>query len=394
LTDQVTYDVVVIGAGGAGMAAALFSAIEGLSVLLVERTTHLGGTTAYSSGTAWIPNTHHSLIAGAEDSMERAATFLRQAGSGSSQELQRAFLENGPQAIACIERNSEVKFRARALHPDYTQEAEGAALRGRALEPLPFDGRRLGGRFDLIRPPIPEFTVLGGLMVDRDDVAHLLKASKSWASFRHSVALVTGYFRDRMRYPRGTRLVMGNALIGRLLFSLDQRGVKIVLDADVKELRRPQGRTTDLVIDVGHVRRLVRARRGVILATGGFNLHKTRRSEMLPATGPIYSLVAPGNTGAMHDLVLAAGACYGEIGLDTVFWAPVSTRQRVDGSTAAFPHFAQDRGKPGTMVVNKAGRRFVNGSHFISFVRSCDVQIERDHPINSVISDRRQRCVA
>ena len=361
LPQDARYDVVVIGAGGAGMAAALFAALEGLRVLLVERTAHVGGTSALSAATLWVPNTHHAAAIGAQDSLEQAEQFLRNVvGNRSSEAVRRSFLVNAPRAIARLEAESDVKLRPYPAHPDYVQEAEGATLRGRALEPLPFDGRRLGAAFALVRPPIPEFTVLGGMMVDRNDIGHLLQMTTCWDSFRYAAGLLGRYAADRMRYSRGTRLVMGNALIGRLLLSLLDRGIDIVTETDVAELQRGPRGVEAVVLRQNVAARRVGVRRGVIMATGGFNRHPQRRVAMLPAEVPVHCPGAPGHTGAVHDLALALGARYGEGALDHVFWAPVSVRRRRDGSTAVFPHFVLDRGKPGTVVVNQSGRRFVN----------------------------------
>ena len=103
--------------------------------------------------------------------------------------MRRVLLENGPKAVAHVEANSEVKYRAYPLHPDYLSELEGSTVKGRALEPLPFDGRKLVSLFSLLRPPIPEFTVVGGMMVDRNDIFHLLRITKSFASFKYSLKI-------------------------------------------------------------------------------------------------------------------------------------------------------------------------------------------------------------
>lgn len=366
-------DVVVVGGGGAGMAAALFAALHGQKALLVERTALLGGTTAWSAATTWVPGTGHAASVGAtDDSLEKAAEFLRAAiGNHSSEAMRRAFLRNGPAAITLLEAETEVRFRARPLHPDYIQEVPGATLFGRALEPLPFDGRRLGPRLALLRPPIPEFTVLGGMMVDRDDIPHLLNMTRSWTSFRHAARILSRHALDRLRHDRGTRLLMGNALVGRLLASLDARRVEILLDARVEALLRGEAGVEGVSLSVGGRRRRVLARRGVILATGGFNRHPSRRGAMLPAPLAEFSPAAPGHTGEMHDLALGLGARYGEGALDHAFWAPVSVRRRADGSMAVFPHFVLDRGKPGMVAVNAAGRRFVNeATSYHLFVRA------------------------
>lgn len=372
IVEGAVYDVVVVGAGGAGMSAALFAAIEGLKVLLVERTPFVGGTTAYSAATTWVPNTHHLASTPTKDSVEKAARFLDLAvGNHSSSDLRRAFLEAGPKAVEVIEANSEVKYRARPVHPDYISELEGSTVCGRALEPLPFDGRRLGRDFALIRPPIPEFTVLGGMMIDRDDIGHLLKLTKSFASFRHALKLIGRHASDRLRHPRGTRLVMGNALIARLLYSLNARGVDILVGTTVESLNRDGDAIDGVTLSRGGTRRTVLARGGVILASGGFSRHKELRAKMLHAPVPEHSPIAPGNTGEMHDLALAAGGRYGTANLDNSYWAPMSVRRRTDGTQAVFPHFILDRGKPGTVTVNKAGRRFVNEStSYHLFVRA------------------------
>ncbi|SAK73206.1 3-oxosteroid 1-dehydrogenase [Caballeronia temeraria] len=356
-----TFDVVVVGAGGAGMSAALVAAIDGARVLLVESTEYVGGTTAYSAGTTWIPASTHAAGVNRDDSSANAEGFLdRAVGGRSSAAMRRAFLDAGPKAVAHIEANSDVKYRARPFHPDYLSEIEGSTLRGRALEPLPFDGRKLGRAFSLIRPPIPEFTVLGGMMVDRDDVGHLLNMTKSFASFRHAAKLLARHARDRMSSPRGTRLVMGNALIGRLLYSLLQRGVTVLTSTTLEALHAGANGIEAVTLSQVNERRRIGVKGGVILASGGFNRHPARRREMLPGADPAWCPGAPGHRGGAQDLALASGARFGEGALSNAFWAPVSVRNRADGTTAVFPHFIMDRGKPGMITVDKSGRRFLN----------------------------------
>ncbi|MFL6826235.1 MAG: FAD-dependent oxidoreductase [Bradyrhizobium sp.] len=356
------YDIVVIGSGAAGMAAALFAAIEGRKVLLVERTEYVGGTSALSAGTTWIPNSHHSASVNADDSREKAGKFLDGVvGNHAPVALREAFLDSGPEAVATLESNSEVKFRPYTIHPDYEQQFEGATLRGRALEPLPFDGRALGADLDRIRPPIPEFTIFGGMMVDRTDIGHLLALRSSWRSFAHAVKILLHYAGDRLNGRRGSRLVMGKALIGRFLASLNARGVEILLRTEVQDLITENGAVTGAVLTSDTILRRVVAAQGVMLAAGGFNHHPRRRGELLPAV-EIHSPTAPGHTGAMQDIALKLGALLGQGNLDSAFWAPVSIRRRANGSIASFPHFVMDRSKPGTVCVDQTGQRFVNES--------------------------------
>lgn len=357
--DHARYDIVVAGAGAAGMAAALYAAIAGKKVLLVERTEFLGGTTALSAGTVWAPNTRHA--AGSGDSPEQAARFLDNViGNYARPSMRRAFLESAPDAVATLEDHTDVKFRPYPLHPDYVQEVEGATVRGRALEPLPFDGRKLGKAFGILRAPIPEFTVFGGMMVNRGDIDHLMKLTKSGASFLHAVKLLARHALDRTSYPRGTRLVMGNALAARFVMSLLKHDIDVVLETAVATLQSTEGAVTGLTLTSGNVTRNIDVSAAVILAGGGFTQHPTRRNEMLPKPVPTFTPVAPGHTGELQDLAIKLGARFGEGNLDNAFWSPVSLRKRADGSTAVFPHFVLDRSKPGTVCVNANGKRFVN----------------------------------
>jgi len=363
LSEDDSFDVVVIGAGGAGMSSALFATLKGARVLLVESTEYLGGTTALSAGTTWVPGTEKGLKVEPRDTLERAKTFLNNAvGERAEQALRDAFIDNGPKAIALLEAQTDVNYQVRALHPDYLSELEGSVLRGRAIEPIPFDGRLLGGALKLIRPPIPEFTVLGGMMVDRDDIANLLKLTQSWSAFVYATRIILRHAMDKLLWGRGTRLVMGNALIARLLYSLMQRNATLLTQTKVENIVKKGDAVHSVVLSQGNVKRTVRVKGGVVMASGGFNRHPQKRAEMLPGADVKWCPGAPGHTGAAQDLALAAGARFGEGGLSNAFWAPVSTRQRADGTTAVFPHFVMDRGKPGMITVNQNGQRFLNES--------------------------------
>lgn len=358
------YDLVVVGAGGAGMAAALFAALDGKKVLLVERTEFVGGTTALSAGTTWVPGTHHSATVNPTDTLSEAARYLSNAiGERTPAALRQAFLDHGAEAVTLAETRTEVKFRPYAKHPDYISDLGGSTLNGRALEPLPFDGRLLGDLFKLVRPPIPEFTVLGGMMVDRTDINHLLALSKNVASFKHSLKILLRHASDRLSHPRGTRLVMGNALIARLLYSLSKHAsVALALNTSVAAFPRDGGGVTGLTLSCGGEQRAVAVRGGVVLASGGFNRQPALRAQLLPGADMAWCPAGPGHTAEAHALAKDAGAVYGQGALSNAFWAPVSLRPRADGSTAVFPHFVMDRAKPGMLTVNRAGQRFVNES--------------------------------
>ncbi len=361
LAEDEVFDLVVVGSGAAGLAAALFAALEGGRVLLVERTEWLGGTTALSAATTWVPGNRLSASVNPDDDRAAAARFLDGVvGDHAPKALREAFLDAGPSAIDRLERDSEVRFRPYATHPDYEQQVAGATLRGRALEPLPFDGRRLGPLLARIRPPIPEFTLFGGMMVDRTDIGHLLKIGRSLASTLHAAKILARYGLDRLAGRRGSRLVMGNALVGRFLASLAAHDVAVLVETEVERLGTGTTGVETVTLTSGATRRTVATRLGVVDAAGGFNRHPTRRAAFLPAPTPPWSPAAPGHTGAMQDLALGLGARFSSGEDQPAFWAPVSVRRRADGTDAVFPHFVLDRSKPGTVCIDATGRRFVN----------------------------------
>jgi succinate dehydrogenase/fumarate reductase flavoprotein subunit len=365
LQDGAEFDLVVIGAGGAGLSAAVFAAIDGAKVLVVEHTEYVGGTTAWSAGTTWVPCTHHSARVNSSDTLADATTYLNHAvGDQAPAALRDAFLKHGAEAVATIEAQSSMKYRPYLKHPDYISDLPGSTLNGRALEPVPFDGRFLGDLFPLLRPPIPEFTVLGGMMVDRTDINHLLGMTKSLASLKHSASILWRHLRDRLTHARGTRLVMGNALVARLLHSFSQHAhATLALKTSVDALERDaSGRVASVMLSSATGKIRVLAKRGVVLASGGFNRDPALRAQKLPGIPEQWCPAAPGHTGKALALARSMGAVEGQGAQSPAYWAPVSLRKRSDGSTAVFPHFVMDRAKPGMITVNQAGERFVNES--------------------------------
>ena len=237
MTASDTYDVVVIGAGAGGMTAAAVAASEGLSVLVIEKTEFVGGTTAWSGGMVWIPVNAGMKQAGIHDSLSDAENYL--AGTVPETEnadLRDTFLARGPEAVEYLEANTEVRLQPVKTYPDYYPEKPGATAGGRVLEPVSFDGASLGRSFRRLRPPLPEFTVFGGMMVNRLDIPHLRKIGRSFRSTLRALRLVSQYALQRLRSPRGTTLHLGNALAARLYASLLKRNVDILFGATVEQL--------------------------------------------------------------------------------------------------------------------------------------------------------------
>jgi succinate dehydrogenase/fumarate reductase flavoprotein subunit len=355
-------DLLVAGAGPAGMTAALVASLQGLSVLLCEKSDQVGGTGSTSAGTLWIPGNHQSRSAGFDDRAERAEQYLDALiGNATKRELRTAFLKSGPAVIDYLEYNSEVKFLPCGRHPDYRSNMKGAAVSGRAIIPQPFDGRLLGADFARLRPPIPEFMVFGGMMIGKADIPPLVGRFKSFANFSYAARLMTRYLADRLRHPRGTRLMMGNALTARLFYSLRKRGVEIMLNAAINAVDYQDGRVIGATIRTGGEEIRVKTRKAVVLATGGYG-HNTRyREAYMPRPVPAHSMASEFNQGDGLAIGERLGARIapeesGHSGL----WTPASLTPRVDGSKGLYPHLLLDRAKPGLIAVNARGERFVN----------------------------------
>ena len=352
-------DVLIAGAGAAGMTAALVCALQGLDVLLCEKSPQVGGTTATSAGTIWVPGTTQALEAGFKDAIAAARRYLDSIIGAAAGDRREAYLTTGPELVDYLANNSEVKFSLYARHPDYLSNRPGTTLAGRALAPLPFDGRLLGADFALLRPPIGEFMALGGMMIGRDDIEPLARPFASAANFRRVLSLLWRHATDRLRHRRGTRLLMGNALAARLFTSLRQRKVPIWLNASLRELIAVDGRVTGAVLSVGGESRRVTARRAVVLATGGFGGSVERLNEYVRP--PLKHAVAfAGARGEGMAVARAAGAAVEHDHAQPAFWTPVSETGWLGGGRGAYPHLALDRAKPGLIAVNAAGRRFVD----------------------------------
>ncbi len=364
--------MVVLGAGAGGMTAALVSAIEGMRTLLIEKSDQIGGTTAYSSGTVWIPNNPQQRGLGITADAEAALEYLDAlVGGRADRALREAFIAAGPEMLQYLERHTDVRFQVYRYQPDYRQELPGATEGGRSLEPLPFDGRTLGKDFDRVRWPIPELMLFGGIMVTRGEVARLLRIARSWDSFLLGARLCARYVFDRMRYKRGTRLVLGNALAARLFKNLLDRRVAIRFNGKTRRLISEDGRACGLVVERDGSEVRVRASRGIVLAGGGFPASPELRERYLPKPVAQYTSAFEGCVGETLVLAQNIGASLGPLGEDNALWFPSSIATRKDGSTAVYPHIVLDRGKPGLVAVNSAGRRFVNEAvAYHEFVRA------------------------
>ena len=367
-------DVLIVGAGAAGMTAALACRAKGLTVLVVEATDQVGGTTATSAGTLWLP----CALPGADSALAQklrseARTYLEESiGPKADPRKIEALLDSGADLLAFLHDKTEVRLDQVAVHPDYLQHLPGASLGGRAFAPREYDGRLLGNEFSRIRPPMPEFMVFGGMMVSKADIPLLLAAHREPRALKHAMKLGLRYAADRLSGRRGTRLVMGNALVAQLFSSALKSGVLFAFETRVAQLSHDAG-SFDVRVRSKQSEIAMRARNGVILAAGGFSGNTGLREQWLPEHGAQRTVAHAGNDGGGIGLGMALNAAVEVDHGSNAFWMPVSTLQRADGSTAHFPHIALDRAKPGSLAIDVSGRRFSNEAN--SYHHFCEAML-------------------
>jgi len=363
--DEIT-DVVVIGTGAGGMAAAVAARKMGLQVLLLEKEPFYGGTTARSGGVLWVPNNPVSTFKPEPDSMEAARTYLRhECGENYDPERVEAFLAHGPRMVEFFTKQTDVQLVALPEYPDYHAESPGGRTAGRSIMAAPMDGRELGERIRQLRPPLREITFVGMMFNSSAEISHFFNVTRSLRSAMYVAKRLATHAVEMLVHGRAMRLTNGNALAARLAKSAFSLGVPMWLESAAQELIADDGRVIGVVVrrrDGSTVR--VRARRGVVLAAGGFPQDPRRRGELFahaPGGRGHHSPAPPGNTGDGLRLAESVG---GQVARDlpnAAAWIPVSLVPHRDGSTGVFPHLI-DRYKPGVIAVNRKGRRFVNES--------------------------------
>ncbi len=370
------YDLVVLGSGAAGLSTALTATNEGLKVLVLEKSEYFGGTTCYSAGTCWVPGSKYVAEAGITDDLAKAETYLDAlVGDRGPKDMWMAYLTNGPKMIDYME-SLGIRWIPFPGFVDYYPELEGSGRGYRALEPEPFEGKKLGREaFSHLRGPVPEFALFGGsLMVRRKEVSRLLHLFDGQGLERTQVAttalpLGVRWVSDlARRWPRGTRMVMGNALIANLYHQFTKRGGTLWVNAVTTGLVTEGDRVTGAVVEYKGVPRRVEARKGVVLAAGGFPASTELRNKYLRRPAAQYTRAADSRTGDTFALAESAGGTVGPEDDNGALWFPSSVGYRGDGSMAVFPHI-WDRAKPGMIAVNAAGKRFTDEArsynHFV-----------------------------
>jgi succinate dehydrogenase/fumarate reductase flavoprotein subunit len=331
---QQEFDVVVLGTGAAGLTAALTAAVGGASVAVYEKAATVGGTTAVSGGIVWIP-AHHRSPDG-ELTVEDAMRYLAAQSLGAMDAgLVETFVRTGPDVLDFVEAHSELQFEIAAGFPDYKPELPGGRPSGgRSHNAKPFDLARLGDWSDRITSFPVDFSNVG---IDAETRARIHASAEDMD---------------------GDYCVAGTALIAGLLKGLLELGVVPTTEARARELIESDGRIGGVRISHDGKDIRVHARRGVVLATGGFEWDPALVEAYL--RGPMHGPVSPpNNTGDGLRMAMAHGADLANMG--EAWWVPIVQLpgDTIDGHQRS-RSVRLERTRPRSIIVNRAGKRFLN----------------------------------
>ncbi len=347
-------DVVVVGAGGAGMSAALAAKKQGLETVLLEKSGHFGGSTARSGGGVWMPGNYALRAAGQADPIDESKRYLDSiVGDVVPKERRDTYLDRGPEVLDFIRDNTPLRFTWVPDYADYHPEAPGGRVAGRSCEPIPMDASFLGDELDRLHP---QYTKAPANMIVTQ--AMFRKISLGLRTVGGPITMVKVLLARIWAGLRGRRMyAMGNAIAIGLRKGLIDADVPLHYDTELVGLVIEDGRVVGVrvkqVTDTGAVEHVVRARRGVILGSGGFERNLELREKYQPQpTSVDWTTGSQFNTGAGLEAGIAAGA---ETDLlDDSWWGPTIP-------LPSGPWFClAERNLPGSIIVNQAGARYMN----------------------------------
>jgi succinate dehydrogenase/fumarate reductase flavoprotein subunit len=366
MAKEMTYDLVVVGSGAAGLATAITAKKRGLDVAVLEKEPVFGGTTALSGGVLWIPLSKYGRQQNPADTVERVREYMMsETGANYDAAAVQCFIDNGPKMVEFFERETEMKF-VPTLYPDYHPDAPGGVDIGRSILAAPYDIRGLGKDMRRLKPPLETITFMGMMFNSSNaDLKHFFRATKSIASFFYVARRLATHIKELALYRRGINVTSGNALAARLAKSALALDIPIYTSTPVKELLSENGKVAGVRASAADGDLRITARHGVVLACGGFPHDLKRIAQVYPHVkrgGEHLSPTPVGNTGDGLSMAEKVGGAVALGFADASAWMPVSKVPFGKGRTGVFPHLL-DRYKPGVIGVLRNGRRFTNESN-------------------------------
>jgi succinate dehydrogenase/fumarate reductase flavoprotein subunit len=323
--------VVVLGSGAAGMAAALAAATNRADVTVLERAPLLGGTTAISGGGIWIPANPWAAAAGGDDDIDSALAYVRALQMGDvDPALAEAYVRDGVDVAQALEQHAGVQWQHLVGMGDYHAEQPGGSRHGRSLEIAPVEASRAA--LARVRPDpygTPPWTI--------NEEAGLPERPAD------------GELERRRRQRVVTR---GRGLVAACYDAL------AALDVDVRTSVGPPSLVTTRAAVTGVEVDGEQLDGAVVIATGGFERDRQLVAAFL--RGPILAPAGPPtNAGEGLRMGMAAGAALGN--MSEAWWCPgvQVDGERIDGAPFARMLFL-DLARPGGIVVDRHGRRFGN----------------------------------
>jgi 3-oxosteroid 1-dehydrogenase len=362
------FDAVVVGSGAAGLTAALRLAHDGRRVVVVEKESQFGGSTARSGGALWVPGNAVLRAAGVADSPEEAAAYLAEVvGPDATPARQQALLDHGPAMVSFVLAQTPLRFAWVPGYADYYPERPGGRPRGRTIEPVPLDGRVLGA--ELTRLARPYLAAPAGVTVTAKDYKWLSLGPRHPRGLLTLLRLTARTAGSRVRRRR--LLAMGQALAAGLRAGLLHHDVPVWLDTPLTDLHHDGDRVDGVWVTREGRPTLLRARDGVLLASGGFEHNERMREHFQRAPiGTQWTVGAAGNTGDGIEAGQRAGAALDL--MDDAWWGPSIP---LPGG----PYFClAERSLPGGIIVNGLGERFMNEA--IPYVDAVHAMYEHDRP--------------
>jgi len=345
-------DVLVVGSGGGGMTAALTAHAAGLDVLVVEKSSHFGGSTALSGGGIWVPGAPAQRREGYAPPPEGVVEYMRQVTEGLVSEARiRQYVDSAPQMLEFLENLSRwFKFVWKPGYADYYPELPGGSELGSTINVPPIDLRKLGPDEQKLLKPLA--LAPRGIWLGPKELRTFYRIRQSWAGKGVLLKLISRMIRARVFGER--MAAIGQSLAARLRLAMRERGIPVWLDSPMVELLTDaDGAVTGVVLERNGGTQRVGARRGVILASGGFDHDLAWRKEQLPVIEQDWSF---GNPAAMGDGIRAGekvGAA--TLLLDEAWWFPA-----IQWPEGRMQFMLNERMMPAQFIVNGDGRRFIN----------------------------------